>query len=234
MALGFRPTLWPTLLTLPAVLLLVVLGNWQMDRLAWKQALIGEMQGNLALPLVPLPPGVQAPKDWEFRRVRVEGRFHHDREMLLNSRVHNGQLGVEVVTPLQRDDGSVVLVNRGWVPQAQQAAQSRPAGQIAGVVTIEGVLRRERPTGYFTPKNVPGDGLWFYVDLAAMARWAGADRAFPLLLEAGPSKIPGQYPGGKAPGMGFVNNHLDYALTWYALAVVLLIVYLLYHLRRRP
>ena len=228
---AFRPTLWPTLLTIPAVLVLLALGSWQLDRLQWKQAVIAEMETNLARPPLLLPAAIADPKDFVFRRVHVTGRFLHDREMHLGIRVRHGRPGVEVITPLRREDGSVIMVNRGWVPMDRQKAENRPASLVAGVVTVTGVLRLDRPKGEFTPENVPEEGLWFHVDLAEMARFAGEDRVLPVLLEAGIAETPGRYPIGKALVIDIKNDHLPYAITWYLLALVLVVIYFIYHWR---
>ena len=230
---AFRPTLWPTLLTIPAVLMLLALGSWQVDRLQWKRAILAEMETNLARPPLQLPAWIADPKGFAFRRVHVTGRFLHDLEMHLSVRVRNGQPGVEVVTPLRREDGSVIMVNRGWVPVDRQKPESRPAGLVAGVVTVEGVLRLDRPKGGFTPENVPDAGLWFHVDLAEMARFAGEDRVLPVLLEAISADIPGRYPIGRAPVIDIKNDHLHYAITWYLLALILVVIYFIYHWRVR-
>jgi len=232
-AFSFRPTLWPTLLTIPAVLVLLAMGSWQLDRLQWKRAILAEMEMNLAKPPLLLPASIADPKGFAFRRVHVTGRFLHDREMHLSIRVRNGRPGVEVVTPLRREDGSVIMVNRGWVPMDRQEAESRPAGLVSGVITVEGVLRMDRPKGGFTPENVPEEGLWFHVDLAEMGRFAGEDRVLPVLLEAGLAEIPGRYPIGKAPVIDIKNDHLAYAITWYLLALILVVIYFIYHRRAR-
>jgi len=229
MAFVFRPTLWPTLLTIPALCVLVALGNWQVDRLQWKRALFTEMEMKLSQTPVRLPSRIAEPKAWEFRRVRVTGRFLWDREMRLSPRIRKGRAGFEVITPLAREDGSVVLVNRGWAPAAWPGDAEAPLGPV----TLAGVLRTDKPKGGFTPENVPEEGLWFHVDLPEMGRWVGQAPVVPLLLEVEPGKTPGRYPIGKTPKAELSNDHLHYAITWYALAVVLLGIYFLYHLRRR-
>jgi len=233
MGFSFRPTLWPTLLTIPAVMLLLAMGGWQLDRLQWKRAILAEMETNFAKPPLLLPASIADSKGFAFRRVRVTGRFLHDLEMHLSVRVRNGRPGVEVVTPLEREDGSVIMVNRGWVPMDRQEVESRPAGLVSGIITVEGVLRMDRPKGGFTPENVPEEGLWFHVDLAEMGRFAGKDRVLPVLLEAGLAEIPGRYPIGKAPVIDIKNDHLAYAITWYLLALILVVIYFIYHRRAR-
>lgn len=233
MAFRFRPTLWPTLLTIPALLTLVALGNWQMERFAWKRELLATLEAQLGQPSVILPASIAAPEAWEFRRVRVEGVFLHAKEMHLSGRARRGVPGVEVVTPLRRADGSVILVNRGWVPLAEQDPAARPDGYLVGGQTVEGVLRTEKPKGWLTPPNEPANGLWFRLSLAEMGKWVDEGPVLPVFLEASPSGVPGRYPAGKAPEVDLPENHLGYAITWYALAVALVLIYLIYHGRPR-
>lgn len=234
MAFSFRPTLWPTVLSAPAVCVLILLGNWQMDRLAWKQALIAEMEANLAEPPVALPSAIETPKAWEFRRVRVRGSFLHEKEMYLSNRTRKGSVGYEIMTPLKREDGAALLVNRGWVPMDRKDPSTRLPGLPSGIVTVEGTLRTDKPKGWFTPPNEPRNNLWFHVDLPAMAGWAGVDPALPILLEASPSIDAGVYPRALLSRIELPNAHLHYAVTWYSLAVILLVIYFLYHRRPRP
>ncbi|MCE2509810.1 MAG: SURF1 family protein [Alphaproteobacteria bacterium] len=233
-AFSFRPTLWPTLLTVPAVLVLIALGTWQMDRLAWKRALIAEAEANLAEPPVTLPARIETPETWELRRVQVRGRFLHEKEMYLTSRTRNGHVGFGIVTPFLREDGRALLVHRGWVPMDRKDPATRADGLSSGAVAIEGVLRTDKPKGWLTPANEPENNLWFHVDLPAMAAFAGVTPVVPLLLEAAPDSDPGVYPVADPPRIELADNHLSYATIWYSLAAGLLVIYFLYHRRTRP
>jgi surfeit locus 1 family protein len=136
-----------------------------------------------------------------------------------------------VVTPLALAGGGHVLVERGWVPQARTDPATRRDGQIAGPVEIVGILRAGgRPSGW-TPDNQPEDGVWHYVDVAAMAARAGLADARDFVVVAGPAASPGGLPIGTRFAVEVANNHLQYAVTWYALAVVLAVIYLIYHWR---
>lgn len=234
MAFSFRPTLWPTVLTVPAVCVLILLGNWQMDRLAWKQVLIAKMEANLAAPPAALPAAIERPETWEFRRVRVRGSFLHDREMYLSNRTRKGSVGFEIVTPLTREDGAALLINRGWVPMDRKDPATRLSGLPSGTVMVEGTLRTDKPKGWLTPPNEPENNLWFHVDLPAMAGFAGVDPVLPILLEAGPGIDPDTYPQALDSRIALPNPHLHYAITWYSLAAILLVIYFLYHRRARP
>ncbi|MGQ9367313.1 SURF1 family protein [Azospirillum sp. ST 5-10] len=233
----FRPSLWATLFAVPAILAMVGLGTWQVQRLAWKTDLIARVQERMAAAPVPLPAALPDPAAVEFRPVTVTGRFLHDRAMLMVARPRQGQAGYEVVTPLLRDDGGPpVLVNRGFVPMDRRDAASRAAGQPAGAVTVRGVARLPAEPGWLTPGN-PGpdaaaDAVWSHADPAAMARRAGLDAVAPVIVEALPGQAPGGLPAGIEPRLDLPNSHLQYAVTWYGLAATLLAVYVVFHIRR--
>ncbi|MEE8274607.1 MAG: SURF1 family protein, partial [Alphaproteobacteria bacterium] len=142
-----------------------------------------------------------------------------------------GTVGFRVITPLERDDGPAVLVERGWVPAEARDPERRPEGQLTGAVTIEGVLRTRGRRGWFTPDNEVARNYWFWLDLPAMAAYAG-EGVPPLVVEAGPAPNPGGLPVGREYRVGLTNDHLGYAITWYALAVALAVIYVLS--QRRP
>jgi surfeit locus 1 family protein len=238
---GIRPLLWPTLVTLPAVLLALGLGSWQVQRLQWKTDLLAERQARRAAPPLPGLPAAFDPAQHEFRKLRIEGRFLNDKELYLAARSLRGHPGYHVVTPfaLAADAGAggVVLVNRGWVPLDRKEPETRRLGQVEGKTALEGYLREPVPRGWFTPDNVPARNFWFYVDIPSMARTAGLETAGPdavkpYIIEAGPAENPGGYPIGGITRFEAPNDHLQYAITWYAMALIGIVVYLLYHRRR--
>jgi surfeit locus 1 family protein len=223
----FRPG-WPlTLAYLAALGALLALGTWQVDRMAWKRALIAERAARLAAPPLQLQGPVANPERLDFRRVQVSGRFLNDRELYLGNRPRRGQPGYHVVTPLQRADGGVVLVDRGWVPLDRKLPQSRADGQVEGPATVQGIARVPQAPGRFAPKNQEEANFWFYPDPAAMARAAGLRAALPVIVEAGPEPNKGGLPLGGQTDASLPDNHLQYALTWYALAAALSVIYLM-------
>ena len=123
--LGFRPTLWPTLITIPALAILLALGTWQLQRLEWKTALIAEREAALQAPPVALPDDPAALRQMDFRRIRVSGEFLHGRSLLLSARSYQGRPGSHLLTPLRLETGRVLMVNRGWIPL--DATPSSPA-----------------------------------------------------------------------------------------------------------
>ena len=226
---GFRPRLWPTVLTVPALLVLLGLGTWQMQRLEWKTALIEARDAALAQPPVALT-AATSPEALRFRRGEATGTFMHSRELYLGPRTHAGQPGYHVLTPLRLADGAVLLVNRGWVPADAKDPAKRPEGQAAGEVAVQGVVMALSGPNPFTPDNDPAANRWFWIDLPAMVRAVG-EPLLPMVLAAD-GTAPGGLPVGGQGRPELRNQHLGYALTWYGLAVALGVIYVLFHRRR--
>ena len=205
--------------------LLIALGTWQLQRMVWKRELIATHAARLALPPLMLsgpPAGVAAPA---FRRIRATGVFLHDRELYLGPRALDGVPGYRVITPLRLTRGAIVLVDRGWVPLDRRDPATRARGQLGGRIEIEGRVRPAPRRGPFTPDNQPEKGVWFTIDVAEMAAWLGLRRVLPFAVEAGPARNPGGLPKGAGYEARLSANHLQYAITWYALAVVLAVIY---------
>lgn len=238
----FKPTFWPTLITIPMLTVLVGLGGWQLDRLEWKTARIDERKAHAASPPVTLPYDSNAADDDIFYRpARVTGHYIHDAEMYLLNRVRDGRPGVHVITPLiRRDNGAVLLVDRGWAPFDWPEIRANRA--VAGTVevTVTGIIRPENPRGWLTPDNRPRENQWYFIDLVAMAAKAGAQSTagYYLFATAEATATPDAEVGGpdwpvaNEWKIDLPNDHLSYAITWFALAVVLLLVYFAYHTRR--
>ncbi len=233
----WRGLLVPALSTAVMLAVLIGLGTWQLQRLAWKDGLIAARTAALAAPAVDIGQAALDDPAWEYRHVRATGRFDHAHELYLMSRFHGDQPGIDVVTPLALDDGRWLLVDRGWVPTAAQDPARRSAGQVPGRVTVTGIIRRADPPGWFTPANDPGRNQWFTPDPGQMAAALGLDRVLPVLVKADATPVPGGLPIGGDTPIDLPNNHRQYALTWFALAVVLGVVFALYchrKLQARP
>lgn len=211
----------------PALAVLLGLGTWQLQRLEWKTGLIATIEARRAAPAAPLPAALDADRRmaWEFTRVALSGRFRHDGEMSVLAQTRNGRAGRRIVAPFEVDGGGAVLVDRGWAPDG--GAVERPAGPVA----LEGLLRGPPAGNPFRPDDRPGDGVWYRVDPAAMARAAGLPpRGF--YVQAAGAAAPGRYPVPGGPALALRNDHLGYALTWYGLAAALAAVAVAFRRRR--
>ncbi|WP_062223242.1 SURF1 family protein [Aureimonas sp. D3] len=212
------------LLSLPLIALLVGLGVWQVERRAWKLDLIAKVEARVHAPASDAPPKAQwaevnASND-EYRHVSLTGTFLNDKETLVQALTDLGG-GFWVLTPLQAADGSITLVNRGFVPQEKRDASTRPAGQITGEETVEGLLRMSEPGGGLLRANDPATDRWYSRDVAAIAARRGLVNVAPYFVDADATPNPGGYPVGGLTVVRFNNNHLVYALTWFSLAIML-------------
>jgi len=231
----------PSLLTLAGLAVLIGLGTWQLERKAWKEALIDTIARRLEAAPGAIPPRESwsrlDPAEQEFRRVAFRAAFVDDEALVYTTgsalRADVSGPGYWVFAPARLTDGSLVVVDRGFVPDGRQDPASRPQGRLSGPVDLVGVMRWPEPPGFFTPGPDLGRNTWFVRDhlaIAAARRW-GAIAPFHVAQEAPPA--PGGLPrvGKVAPNLP--NNHLAYALTWYGLAAVLAVVFALWVRSRR-
>ena len=230
-----RLKLVPTLITIPSLIILVWLGVWQLQRMDWKADLITKLQERSTMAAETLPPGDLSIDDMEFRQVKMTGRFLNEAEMLLLNRSLNGNPGLHVLTPFQRDDvpGSpVILVNRGWVPFDRKEQDTREEGLIDGQTTVNGIVRFQRPiTGLqhvFLPENEPDRNMWYSINSDQMGNQIGMPVPNYYVVD-GNDAVPGLYPVGRQWRLDIPNNHLQYALTWFFLAIALGVIFVLYH-----
>ena len=231
---GFRPRLGPTLFTAAAALLCLALGIWQIQRLHWKEGLIAERQAALAAPPVSLPHSAAAARALGLRRVVAEGTFLYGKEILVHANGPEGGLGFYVLTPLREPSGRIVFVNRGFVPARLKNPLARRAGDPAGTVRVSGMLRLAggKP-GWFVPDNRPLRRAWYWVDVPAMGRADGLARVAPFYIDADATPNPGGWPRGGVSLPALPNHHLQYAITWFALAGAALVIYFLSQRRER-
>lgn len=222
-----------------ALAILLSLGTWQLYRLQWKEHLIGEIEARRhasPIALADVERKVAAGADIDYLPVTVSGTFRHGEEQYFFA-TNEGEVGYHVYTPLALQDGRVVFVNRGFVPEALKDSAKRAEGQISGNVAITG-LARSRLDGkpsWVVPENEPARKLYFWKDLDAMAQAAGVPRArlVPMFIDADAAPNPGGWPRGAVTQLDLPNNHLSYVFTWYGLAVVLVVVSVL-AFRRKP
>ena len=207
---------------------LVALGTWQLDRLGQKEVLIADRQAMLAQPPLDLTRLKDASAVMAYRRVTVSGRFLHEKELRIGPRPRRGRAGWQVITPLRRADGGIVLVDRGWVPDERKDPRSRPEGQVAGPVRLTGFVKKVTARGPFTPDNDTAKGDWYWIDPAAMAAHLKLSRVAPYWVAAARDRDRPVGPIGSDRVAMPVNNHLKYAITWYALAASLCILAFVY------
>ena len=228
-----RGLLGLTAFMLAALAVLIGLGVWQLKRLDWKEALIAKIETRTKGAPITLKKAVamaREGRDPSYYRIRVDGRFHHAKELYLYS-VSDDGVGWHVITPIETADGDMVLVDRGFIPDELKDPSSRALGQVENVVTVTGIARSPETQGLFIPDNEPKADRWFWRDLQAMASSAfpgGIIQVAPFFVEADKSSVPGGWPEGGQTRLEIPNNHLQYAITWFLLAACLLVIYAVY------
>jgi len=224
------------IVTAAAMAILITLGNWQLQRREWKLALIEKIEIRLGAAPISFDAALaraRSGEELDYMPVRIDGVFAHQFEARVFGS-YEGAAGVYVFTPLKRD-GGVVYINRGFAPQAAAAQECfcMPAGDA--VVAITGLFRSAEhpspPAAWFQPPGQSADGLWFVRDPAKFAAQAKLD-APAYYIDAGAGD-GAQWPRGGTTRIEFRNNHLDYALTWYGLALTLFGIWLILSLKKQ-
>ncbi|HKM62353.1 MAG TPA: SURF1 family protein [Acidisphaera sp.] len=199
------------------VAILIGLGVWQLHRLAWKQGLLAQIAAAESAPAVKLPTNPPP-----FAKVAVQGRWAEVSARYGAEVRHTpagDKMGAFLLTPLLRDDGPPLLVDRGWLPDD---APTPPPGEAS----VEGYLHPAEHAGWLSPPDDPAKRRFYTLDPAGIGAALGVAGPAPYtLVVLGP-------PGGSpAPAQTLPrppNDHLSYALTWFGLAGVLLVVFTLY------
>ena len=226
-----KPRIWPVALTAAcAFAVLVVLGFWQLQRLQWKQALLSEIVSRLSDEPVTLQAAMDrlpAGQPVEFFKVAVRGSFRHQAEARMLA-VFDGGPGWEIITPVATGDGLYILVDRGLAPDAGLENINRPTEPVE----LLGILRgHQSGRGMFSPDNDAANGIWYWWDVPAMLQASKPPtglKPVPLILHLMPMHQDRGLPQPVFAEAGLTNNHLQYAMTWFALALVLLAVAGLY------
>lgn len=238
-----RTLLVPSVLTLIGVAILIGLGTWQIERKAWKEGLIAALTERLARPPVLLPPpatwsSLQPAQD-EFRHVAFKATLLNDKESLLYGgagsalRPDVSGMGYWVFTPARLPNGHLVMIDRGFVPEASRDPKTRAQGQVSGEISVVGYLRWPEEPGWFMPEPSPGKNLWFRRDPVGMARAKELGPIAPFYVAQEGPIPPGGLPKPGPLTVNLRNAHLQYALTWYGLAAVLIVVFMSWVVSRR-
>lgn len=219
---------------------LVWLGNWQLERRVWKLDLIARVDARVHAPPVTAPgpaawPYINA-HDHEYLHVRVDGRLLKSQPTYVQASTVYGS-GYWLLVPLRQADGSLVLINRGFVSSEKRA----PEANATAPTTLTGLLRISEPGGTRLRSNEPAADRWFSRDVAAIAARRGLDAPVaPYFIDAdatvdatatsatntaaapddsGQPATPSEPIGGLTV-ISFYNHHLVYAFTWYTLALM--------------
>ena len=238
----------PGLFTLALLPILIGLGNWQWHRKAWKEDLIAKIEARRTAEPVPYPAALSnyvKTGDVEYLHVRITGTFDYGHERHLYFPTTESQ-GWHVYTLLKADGGlPPIFINRGWVPDTLKDPSKRAEGQVAGPVTVTGLVRLPEHKRWFAPDNDYAGNRWYWRDLDAM-RWGPSGPPSPLqfttekLQAYAPFSVdadarpenPGGWPKGGTTEIHLPNSHLQYVVTWYGLALTLVGVFVAFARQR--
>jgi surfeit locus 1 family protein len=237
---GASPVL--AVLALLLIVLFAGLGTWQVFRLQWKLDLIARVDARVhavpaAPPLAGAWTGINAPDD-EYRRLELNGTYLYDLTTPVQALTEQGS-GYWLITPMCTTDGTIILVNRGFIPAdlgaptryAPMAATGDPCAPVLArhepAVRVVGLLRISERGGSFARDNEPVQNRWYSRDVAAIAATRKVGEAgktvAPYFVDAEAAQNPIDSPDRPTGGLtvvSFHNSHLVYALTWYALALM--------------
>jgi surfeit locus 1 family protein len=218
-----RRLLWPGIMTLAMLAVLLGLGTWQVQRLYWKLDILARIARAEAAPAIPLPV-----EPSPFAKVQVSGIFRDDLAASYGADVRDTPagpvLGTQLIEPLQRTDGEAVLVDRGWVPDKPAAAMAPSHGEA----TVQGYIHPADKPGWFSAPDSPATRQFYTLDPSAIGQALGLQRVAPFVLIAMGTKPPLGYPDPAQHLPQPQNNHLSYAITWYGLAVALVVIFVVW------
>jgi surfeit locus 1 family protein len=236
-----RGVLEPTVFTLAGVAFLIGLGIWQLDRKTWKENLVLTVNTRIARAPQDLPPRAS----WQrllqdgndYTRVTFPAEFLDGQEALVYTpgsafRPDVQGAGYWVFAPARLAGGSIVLINRGFVPMERKDPATRSEGTPHGSIDVVGVMRWPEKRGLFTPDDEPRNNVWYLRDpviIAAAKKWA---TVAPFYIDQESPQAAGGLPRAGKLVVALPDNHLGYAITWFGLALALAGVYVVWLSRR--
>lgn len=218
----------PLILSLGGFLLMMSLGGWQLQRLAWKENLLAEIQtARDSKPLDVLPQ--EGLESLSFHTVKLIGTFLHEKSFHVAARYYKSKLGYHIFTPFMLEDGRIVVVNRGWVPVKQKELSTRPDSEPKGEQELVGMIRVGSDRSRFTPPNQPDKNIWFGRDVDQMAAQSGLT-LLPITIDIMAEENPdGHLPIASGGQISLRNDHLQYAITWFLVGLGIAVIFIVYH-----
>lgn len=231
----FKPTFWATALVIPALVTLIALGTWQVQRREWKHDLLARIAAERANPPRDLVEVLSGPEgDRAFAHVEADGTLDATRGVHVFAPVGQGGADYRVIAPLDYGDGRTVLVDLGTITEAEKKALTGPVPPAAGgAVHVEGILRPSEAPGWTDAAPDLRANRWYVRDVPAIAAALGLKDVPPFVLQA-ETPNAGGLPRPVAFSPDLPDNHLAYAVTWFSLALILAVIYVLLHLKREP
>jgi len=233
-----RLPVFTAIAVLVALAILLSLGTWQVQRLHWKEGLLADIATRQAAPAVPLADIEKMAADGgdiEYRKVTATGRYINNKERHFFA-TWRGQTGYYIYTPLELADGRYLFVNRGFVPYENKEPEMRMQGQLTDQQSVTGLARAKLPAkpSWLVPDNDIAKNIFYWKDLDVMATSTELDpsKVVPFFVDADSTLNPAGLPIGGVTQVDLPNDHLQYAVTWYGLAAVLVAIVLISWFRK--
>ena len=192
----------------------VALGSWQIVRLNWKLSLISEIENSLKNPPVEL---AQSNKK-NYLKIKTSGSIDFDKQIYLYNLNDNGTPGFEVINPILIDEENF-LINRGWIPFEKKNTEEINFFDENNII---GTLKLQGRKNIFKPDNEIEENYWFSLNREDILKFTGKEFSEYIIYLDGKY----QFPKPKKITANISNNHKKYAITWFSLAISILLIYL--------
>ncbi len=224
------PKIIPLISFLIALAILLGLTSWQLKRLVWKNNLINERINKYESEPSDLDK-IIAPQDEEFRKVLVKGKLINDFELFMPALSKRGNNGYHILVPLKTSSGKNIIFDTGWVPLAMKEIENRKNNINFNEGEFKAVIRLPGRKGYFQPDNDPKGNFWFFIQPKLMERTLEIKLEENFYLEA-VDNGPNGFPLGNQTRIYLRNNHLQYAITWFLIALGLVGVFFFANIKK--
>ena len=230
--LSFRPTLLPTAAAVAGIIATASLGDWQLNRAAHKAELEARIREGANGPPVRIDGAVLVPQSILYHNVQVRGQFDPDRTVYLDNRLHQGRAGYQVVSPLKIAGSSrYVLIERGWVAAGADRSRLPDVMTPAGEVDITGTAAPPNPPVFELSQQVQAGKLWQNLTVDRYRSQFALDLQ-PTIVQQHNELPDGLIRDWALPKLG-IERHRAYALQWFSMAAVILILYVVLNVRRK-
>ncbi|MDA8828739.1 SURF1 family protein [Candidatus Pelagibacter bacterium] len=197
----------------------LALGSWQIIRLNWKLELINQIETSLK----DMPVNLSNSKHKNYLRIKTRGSIDFEKQIYLYNLNEKGKPGFEVINPLKVGNNNYLL-NRGWIPFNKKEDETI---NVIDENYINGVLRKQIKPNMFKPENDLSENYWFTLDRDDIFKFTGKNFSPYVIYLSGNN----EFPKPKSITANISNNHKKYALTWFSLAISILLIYL--YLRKK-
>lgn len=230
----FRVKLWPTAAATIVIIIMVMLGNWQLSRAQEKEERQKRLDQLSQQPVISLPTTQVNLEDYQFRRIEVHGTYVPLHTIYLDNKVHKGKIGYEVITPVKLGDSSMhVLINRGWVAAGRTRDELPFVPTPDGQVTVSGIAHSPTQRTLELSENTVSGKVWENLHIERYREATGLTLQ-PLLILQQNNVKDGLVRKWNRPDSGATRN-LGYAFQWFSMALAVLIIYLVLSVKRdRP